>query len=365
MKIGRFEKMRNASNHRNTKQKEVIQFMKKGRGTRSWMYMIAMVVAVMGVSLLLAQVATAASITATVAGNIGGTISPSGTVTVTDGLNKTFVFTPADKYTVGSITVDTSSVYPAFAYTFPKVTGTHTISVTFVPDSDNDGLSNAQELDGITLFDGTFFPGKNSGFPRDQRLDPDSRDLLVILVPAAGGYFSSLQNPLDWLQYITQSLSAGGLPIAVHAIYLPQDQSDRFVSLSSAQKYVRVTEVLDTSNSLLLGQSEGVGTPNGMDNTKIYTNNIRNTVYKITGNYDLANTYVKHTIAHEVGHSIGPLRKDYVANCGGNHYCTSTSTKNPHYILEQSVYSKGTTLYIGTIFTSSGTNNDQSSVKLQ
>jgi hypothetical protein len=365
MRIGRFDKMRNGLKDRNTTQKEVIHIMKGKRGTKSLMYMVTMVVGLMVASLLLSRAAGAATITSSVGGG-NGSISPAGAVAVSNGLDQTFIFTPADKYTIGTITVDGVPVpQPAPAYTFKSVAANHSISVTFLPDSDNDGLADALEssAQGITLFfpSGVYNYPPCSGQSNSTCVVQATRDLFVVLVPAAGGYFKDLQNPL---QYITQS--TGGLPITVHTIVLPEgdtDASERFVSPSSAQKYVRVKESLSTSYPNLLGESEGVGTPNGFDNTKVYTQNIRNTVYSITGKTDLVNTYIKHTIAHEVGHAIGPLRKDYMANCGGNHYCTST--KAPYYIMNQSVFSKGTTLYIGTTFTSAGTNNDQASLKLK
>jgi hypothetical protein len=366
MKIRRIDKTRNGSKHRITEPKEAIQAMKGARETKSSLYMIAAAVIGLTVaSLLFSRAVGAAVITSTVGGG-NGSISPAGAVAVNNGLDQTFIFTPADKYTIGTITVDGVPVpQRAPAYTFKSVAANHSISVTFAVDSDNDGLSDDQESQGIALdipaAYSNYLPCTNASSDRTTCVDKATRDLFVVLVPAAGGYFKNLQNPL---QYITQS--TGGLPITVHTIILPEgatDASERFVSPSSAQKYVRVKEILSTSYPNLLGESEGVGTPNGFDNTKVYTQNIRNTVFNITGKYDLADTYIKQTIAHEVGHAIGPLRKDYMANCGGNHYCTST--KAPYYIMNQSVFSKGTTLYIGTTFTSAGTNNDQASVKLK
>ena len=64
------------------------------------------------------------------AGN-GGTISPSGNISVTHGSNRTFTFTPGFGYMVSDVRVDNVSVGALTSYTFNGVTGDHTISVTF------------------------------------------------------------------------------------------------------------------------------------------------------------------------------------------------------------------------------------------
>lgn len=61
----------------------------------------------------------------------GGSISPSGTISVNPGASQTFMITPDTGYGVGYISVDGSSVGPAASYTFSNVTSNHTIAVTF------------------------------------------------------------------------------------------------------------------------------------------------------------------------------------------------------------------------------------------
>jgi FlgD Ig-like domain/Ser-Thr-rich glycosyl-phosphatidyl-inositol-anchored membrane family len=60
-----------------------------------------------------------------------GSISPSGTVTVTQGANQTFTLTPASGCAVASIVVDGVSQTVASSYTFTNVTASHTITATF------------------------------------------------------------------------------------------------------------------------------------------------------------------------------------------------------------------------------------------
>src|SRR5204863_17557 len=61
----------------------------------------------------------------------GGSISPSGTVTVTCGGSQSFTITPASCYAIVNVVVDGSSVGPVASYTFNNVTAGHTISASF------------------------------------------------------------------------------------------------------------------------------------------------------------------------------------------------------------------------------------------
>ena len=69
----------------------------------------------------------------TASASTGGSISPSGTISVQHGSSKTFTFTPAWGYKITSVTVDGSNQGAINSYTFTNVTGSHSISVSFVP----------------------------------------------------------------------------------------------------------------------------------------------------------------------------------------------------------------------------------------
>jgi hypothetical protein len=244
-------------------------------------------------------------------------------------------------------------------------------------DSDLDGLFDYEECYGIPL-GGVIFPGKISNIAtRADRLDPDSEDLFVVLVPRTGGYFQLLTNPL---QYVSDPISAGGLQVAVHVINQSQVLSGTDRNVTASQKAVRVTESLDTSTPNLLGFSN-TGIPNGLDLATIYTLRINNFIKSAcgasystskcadsTGVYDtvgangnlaLTKKYILHTIAHEVAHMLGPLAPAYNAKFGGYHYKSGTNV-----IMDQSVYytsKSGTvTFYSGTKYTAA----DQNAVAL-
>ncbi|MFC1725510.1 FISUMP domain-containing protein [candidate division KSB1 bacterium] len=69
--------------------------------------------------------------TITTSAGIGGTISPSGTVTVNSGSSQTFTITPNSGYSIASVSVDGVSQGAISSYTFSNVTADHTISATF------------------------------------------------------------------------------------------------------------------------------------------------------------------------------------------------------------------------------------------
>ena len=61
----------------------------------------------------------------------GGSISPSGSVAISQGLSQTFTITPSTGYKIAGVTVDGASVGAVSSYTFSNVTANHTISATF------------------------------------------------------------------------------------------------------------------------------------------------------------------------------------------------------------------------------------------
>jgi hypothetical protein len=63
--------------------------------------------------------------------NLGGSISPSGTITVNSGESKTFTITPNSGYKISLVKVDGISKGSLSSYTFTNITSDHTISVTF------------------------------------------------------------------------------------------------------------------------------------------------------------------------------------------------------------------------------------------
>ena len=76
-------------------------------------------------------VAAPATYTITASAGTGGSISPSGTVQVSQGASQTFTITPSAGYRIASVTVDGVNQGAVGSYTFSNVTSNHTISAAF------------------------------------------------------------------------------------------------------------------------------------------------------------------------------------------------------------------------------------------
>jgi hypothetical protein len=283
--------------------------MKRTEELRSWMYAVLMAVAVMGMSFFLTQVPAQAAVNCT------------------------------------------------------------TVSSTSRTDTDGDGFTDYDECRGITFAGGGTFPGKNSGLSREQRLDPDTKDLFVIVVRKTPSLMPpKTGNQTYWFEYIIhpvgQSAGQFGLGLAVHEITTTQ-APNRTVGNTACQtptgqnvrqKAVRVSESLDQTADNILGYTSGCGNPNGPDLTTIYTKKIQNLLSSI-GQLGQLDLYIKHTIAHEIGHTVGPLAPVNIPEYGPYHYQSADND----LIMDQSVYQVGNQVYIGTSYTSA----DQAGIKLK
>jgi uncharacterized repeat protein (TIGR02543 family) len=81
----------------------------------------------------------------------GGSISPSGSVSVTAGQNKTFTITADNGYRVSDVLVDGTSVGAVSNYTFSNIGAAHTIKAVF---TENAGLPYYVDYDGTDVFIG-------------------------------------------------------------------------------------------------------------------------------------------------------------------------------------------------------------------
>src|SRR5437867_3732878 len=239
------------------------------------------------------------------------------------------------------------------ALLFPGETPAQTVPVVCPGDAtkdfDLDGFSDAEECAGITLTNGmSTVPEQRTSVPscraadladptlRKGCVDPNTKDLFVILNKASGSNLDTYLGTADPLAVLRKTLNQGGLGITIHQV---TDTTARDRKVTSTQKALRVSESLDPS-----GVETGVctqGTPNGLDNCVVFSQRIVNLIVAKcpagtscalnTGVTTAASTvqtviatYFQDTIAHESSHALS-LAPIYDSRLGGNHYKTGTN----------------------------------------
>ena len=80
--------------------------------------------------------------TITASAGTGGSISPSGSVSVREDTDKTFTITPDSGYHISDVLVDGKSVGAVTSYTFEDVQKKHTIEAVFAKDNPDTGVDN-------------------------------------------------------------------------------------------------------------------------------------------------------------------------------------------------------------------------------
>ena len=76
----------------------------------------------------------------------GGSISPSGSITVREGRDQTFTITPDKGYAVANVKIDGKSIGAVKSYTFENVRRTHTIEVIFVKGTASASTGDSSNL---------------------------------------------------------------------------------------------------------------------------------------------------------------------------------------------------------------------------
>ena len=232
-------------------------------------------------------------------------------------------------------------------------------------DADADGLLDAEECSGILGV-----PGCTAGAARNSCLDPNSKDVFVIVVPAGGSTLNGLAVRADPLEFLRTRPGITGLGIAIHQIMETQATINTDRNVTNTQKAIRISESLNTDDI-----TTGIcnqGTPNGLDGCVVYTQRIVNFVNSkcpagvtclispaTSGTAaEVISTYIQNTIAHEASHSMS-VTATYNSRYGGNHYQTGTNV-----VMDQSVYytTKGskTTFFLPGAYATA----DPSAVKL-
>lgn len=246
-------------------------------------------------------------------------------------------------------------------------------------DSDGDGFNDdvecagivtigLRDADGLPIIDANGAPIGQRSFPRCAAgvtaagrlncVDPASKDLFVIYVPAASGSFltgaaiqgvnTAIPNPFAaQTVYGTTYNGFSGLGVTVHVVSAVEvSLVTRQVVFGTAvtQKAVAIFEDLDASDLNTLGYCPW-GRPNAPDQGQciVYTQRIWESIPLACGTAPIVTpsgvastaveafkAYTIELILHEVGHSVGGLTPTFNSRYGGYHY-------GPGTIMEQYV----------------------------
>lgn len=214
----------------------------------------------------------------------GGSISPSGNVTVEDGSNQSFTITPTDCYYNSDLWVDGSSVGPQPSYTFYTVDQDHTIHANFT-------RKEYYITQGVTGTGGTISPpspvpypvpcGNNQNFTI--RADPcytisniniDGTPIGPQLSPYTYQFTDVRQNHTIYASFsntlsITASAGTGGTINPNGIVYVPCG-SNRSFTITNNTCY-NISDIIIDGQSTMTGPKPG---PNTTTFTNITTNHV-------------------------------------------------------------------------------------------
>lgn len=148
--------------------------------------------------------------TITASAGPNGSISPSGSVTVNQGSNKSFTITPDSGYSINDVLVDGSSVGAVSSYTFTNITQNHTIFATFKADVNNAPVITSTPVTSAT---------KNQAYTYDVNATDSDGDTLIysLTTTPSGMSINSSTGLITWTPtatgdyYVTVRVSDGAL----------------------------------------------------------------------------------------------------------------------------------------------------------
>lgn len=201
----------------------------------------------------------------------GGSISPSGSTSVTQGSNQTYTVTVNSGYKISDVKVDGSSVGAVSSYTFSSVTSAHTISVTFASAASlSAGSATLGDNGSGTLNSGV----TKSGYGVTASLPVTASYVSGTTVTASYNFTSaktvSLESVSGTWQFPVNSASATG----ARKIYIPVETPDGTYTITFTVK------ALDPQATALTGSNVYLTT------TKSVTVTVKGNMYQddFTGN---------------------------------------------------------------------------------
>ncbi|SBW00614.1 exported hypothetical protein [uncultured Eubacteriales bacterium] len=185
----------------------------------------------------------------------GGSISPSGSTSVTEGNNKTYTITANSGYKIADVKVDGSSIGAASTYTFSNVTSGHTISATFASAA---SLSpgNATISDGGS---GTLKSGvTKSGYGITASLPVTTSYVSGTTVTASYNFTSAKTVSLESVGGTWQFPVSGSSVTGARKIYIPVETKDGTYTITFTVKALDPQATALTGSNVYLTSTKSV-----------------------------------------------------------------------------------------------------------
>lgn len=191
--------------------------------------------------------------TITSSAGTGGTISPSGSASVTSGSSKAYTITANTGYIISNVVVDGVSKGAISSYSFSNVTSAHSISVTFASNASMDaGTATLGDGDSGTMSGGI----TKAGYGVTANLSVSSQYISGMTVTATYNFGSgaktiSLQNVGGTWQFPVNSASSS----SVRKIYIPVDTADGTYTITFTIKALDPQATALTGSNVYLTQT--------------------------------------------------------------------------------------------------------------
>jgi hypothetical protein len=118
--------------------------------------------------------------TLTASAGSGGSITPSGSVVVSQGTSQTFAITPASGYKVAGVTVDGVSAGAVSSYTFSNVAANHTIAATFAAST-----STSTSITSSTVWQNQAYASQTGSFSVSFDMVPNANNIDAVTMLSA------------------------------------------------------------------------------------------------------------------------------------------------------------------------------------
>jgi hypothetical protein len=198
---------------------------------------------------------TSATYTITATAGTGGSISPSGSTSVTEGSSQTYNITANSGYTVSSVTVDGVSQGAITTYTFNSVSSSHSIVVTFASAASL-SAENATLGDGGS---GTMTSGTTkSGYGITTSLPVTASNVSGTTVTASYNFTSARIISLEYVNGTWQFPVNSSSATNARKIYIPVETPDGSYTITFTVKALDPQATALTGSNVYLISTKSV-----------------------------------------------------------------------------------------------------------